>query len=151
MPGLSLSDLETGHFPQLDRLARSGVVGAMSIRTLSPRPNAVEGYATLGAGARVRVDPSGGETIEALVNANRGRHVSSYPGALGAALHRAGKRTAVLGDPETAAALLDRRGAFDARGGGTDVVANADVVIAGVGRAGPSADSALGELVASVP
>lgn len=151
MPGLSLSDVETGRFPELDRVARSGVVGAMSIRTLSQYPSAVEGYATLGAGARVRVDPSGAATIDALVSANRGRHVSSYPGALGAALHRAGKRTGVLGDPETAAALLDRRGAIDDVGGGVDAVADADVVVAGVGRAGPAADRALGELVASVP
>src|SRR3989442_126938 len=64
MPGLSLSDLEAGRLPELDRVARSGVVGAMSVRTLSQYPSAVEGYATLRAGARVRVQPTGAATID---------------------------------------------------------------------------------------
>ena len=120
----------------------------MSVRTLSQYPSAVEGYATLGAGARVRVDPSGATTVDALVNANRGGHVSSYPGALGAALHRAGRRTAVWGDQTAAVALLDRHGSLT-RVVGTPVVPDADVVVADVGRASRDADTVLGDLVAA--
>jgi len=150
MPGLAMTDVGTGRYPELDRLARSGAAGAMSVRTLSGHPRPVEGYATLGAGTRVRVDPSGASSIAALRRANHGRHVSSYPGALGTALHRAGKRTALIGDTEAAAALLDGKGTIDERGGGASL-ATADVLVAGVAGAGGDADRALGDLVAAVP
>ncbi len=60
IPGLSLDDLGTGATPALDRIAATGAVAATSVRTLSARPSTVEAYATLGAGARVKVSPAVG-------------------------------------------------------------------------------------------
>ncbi|HWC11051.1 MAG TPA: hypothetical protein VG455_07505, partial [Acidimicrobiales bacterium] len=54
-------------------------------------------------------------------DANRGRHLPTLPGALGDALHGAGRRTAVVGTADTdrphrpaAVAVADRRGRVDA-------------------------------------
>ncbi|MEA2716680.1 MAG: hypothetical protein QOI99_997, partial [Actinomycetota bacterium] len=54
LPGLSWDDVGRGTMPNLDRLVEEGAVAAMSVRTGSSRPDVAEGYATLGAGARVR-------------------------------------------------------------------------------------------------
>jgi hypothetical protein len=137
IPDLGWSDVGTGAMPALDGLIRDGAVAATSVRTLSSQPTSVEGYATLGAGARVRADQQGGlafdadETFEgasaadalarrvggpvagdvvvvgapAVARLNRGKHLPSEPGALGAALHRAGKRTAVVGNADIGMAL----------------------------------------------
>jgi hypothetical protein len=60
VPGLSLSDLGTGGLPALDEVTRTGATAAASVRTLSSRPSIVEAYATLGAGARVKVSSATG-------------------------------------------------------------------------------------------
>lgn len=54
MPHLDFEDLGSGETPNLDRLAARGAVAAMSVRTQSGRPSTVEGYASLGAGTRVK-------------------------------------------------------------------------------------------------
>ena len=67
---------------------------------------------------------------------NAGRHLSSSPGALGDALHRAGRRTAVIGNADTgsplgerssllrpaAIAVMDSTGAVDAGSVGRDLL-----------------------------
>ncbi|MGH9165612.1 MAG: glycosyltransferase, partial [Acidimicrobiales bacterium] len=60
IPKLGWADIGTGTMPNLDRLMAGGAVASMSVRTLAGRPSTTEGYATLGAGARVRADVQGG-------------------------------------------------------------------------------------------
>ena len=132
--GLTFDDLGAGSVPNVSRLADRGALAALSVRTLSSKPSAAEGWATLGAGSRVRaeapasdaVDAAGGVVVRgeaATRAANRGRHVPTLPGALGDALHSAGRRTAVVGAADTdrphrpaAVAVADRDGRVD---GGT--------------------------------
>lgn len=132
VPHLGFADLEQGLTPNLERLIRRGAVAAMSVRTLSRRPSSTEAYASLGAGTRVRVEPTaqlafsalsaveGGNAAEAVARRsgrpargevvvlggpaaqrfNRGRYLTSEPGALGDALHAAGLKTAVVGNAD---------------------------------------------------
>ncbi len=117
IPGLSWDEIGTGDMPNLDRLVETGAVAAMSVRTRSDHPAVAEGYATLGAGARVQaanraaagvsgmagVDPAAGGNGPIVVDAaadlrrSAGRHLPTGPGDLGQALHVAGRRTAVVG------------------------------------------------------
>jgi hypothetical protein len=55
MPRVQLDDLNADSLPNLFSLLDKSAVGATSVRTLSGRPSSTEGYATVGAGARVRV------------------------------------------------------------------------------------------------
>jgi hypothetical protein len=132
--GLTFDDLRAGSAPRVSRLAGQGAIGALSVRTLSAKPSAAEGWATLGAGSRVRAEAPASDAVDArggvLVRgeattraANRGRHLPTLPGALGDALHGAGRRTAVVGAADAdgphrpaAVALADRHGWVD---GGT--------------------------------
>ena len=144
VPGLRWDEVGTGTMPNLDRLAAGGAVAAMNVRTGSGVPTVSEGYATLGAGSRVQADDAddavmrGGQVVvpaAGRVRAGAGRYLPTLPGDLGAALHAAGRRTAVVGNadlapglsgPEppghptlsrpAAAALMDRDGLVD---GGT--------------------------------
>jgi hypothetical protein len=138
IPKLGWDDIGSGRMPALDGLVRRGAVAATSVRTLSGKPTTTEGYATLGAGARVKADEQGGyafddgESVEggsaagalhrrtgrpvdgevavvgapATIRLNRNKHLPSEPGALGDALHEAGKRTAVVGNADTGYPLL---------------------------------------------
>ena len=54
MTRLSLDDLGKGYTPTFDRLSAQGSLAATSIRTRGIRPSSAEGYATLGAGDRIR-------------------------------------------------------------------------------------------------
>lgn len=65
IPRLSWDDVGTGRLPTLDRLIDEGASAATSVRTLSPRPNVTEGYATLGAGTRVAAEDVGGFAFDA--------------------------------------------------------------------------------------
>jgi Glycosyl transferase family 2 len=65
VPRLSLDDLGSGAVPEIDRLVDIGALGATSVRTLGGRPSTVEGYATLGAGARVRANDAGADAFAA--------------------------------------------------------------------------------------
>jgi len=79
---------------------------------------ALDGESTIeGATAREALARRTGKKIDgevAVVGApasrklNDGRFLTSYPGALGDALHRAGKRTAVIGNADTGYALGER-------------------------------------------
>ncbi|MGI8809002.1 MAG: glycosyltransferase, partial [Acidimicrobiales bacterium] len=117
LPGLRWDDLGTGAMPVLDRLAAGGAVAAMTVRTRSDVPTVSEGYATLGAGSRVRAGPAADEAVErdgqvvvpaaAQIRAGAGRHLATLPGTLGDALHAAGHRTAVVGSADLAPNLSD--------------------------------------------
>ena len=65
IPRLSWDDVGTGRLPTLDRLLGEGASAATSVRTLSPRPNTTEGYASLGAGTRVAAEDVGGFAFDA--------------------------------------------------------------------------------------
>ena len=126
---LSLADLNGGRTPRLDLLFAHGAVGATSIRTQSSSLSSTEAYVSLGAGARLSVDPTlgadrafgeserpviprlgGGRprvtTAEVRVDGLVGRiqaansDGSGRVGALGDALHRAHLRTGVVGNAD---------------------------------------------------
>ncbi len=132
IPRIALTDLRQGDTPVLDKLLDRGALAATSVRTIAGRPTTVEGYASIGAGARIRARgtaadayaaddlvgvrraadiaqsrtglPVTGEVVvpamAETVLANAKRYVPSYAGALGDALHSAGKRTAVVGSSD---------------------------------------------------
>jgi hypothetical protein len=115
LPGLGWEDLGGGVMPNLDRLAARGAVAAMNVRTRSDTPSVGEGYASLGAGSRVRAGPAAdaAQPVDGriVVPAARqlqdaaGRHLATRPGALGDALHADGRRTAVVGNADLPAGL----------------------------------------------
>ena len=90
----------------------------MSVRTGSSHPAVAEGYATLGAGARVRVANTAAADVASegfgpVVGPRRrrpppdaGRHLPTRPGDLGEALHAAGRTTAVVGVADIAEGLV---------------------------------------------
>ncbi|MGI8686798.1 MAG: glycosyltransferase, partial [Acidimicrobiales bacterium] len=65
IPKLGWADVGTGALPTLDRLMQDGAVAATSVRTLAGRPTTAEGYASLGAGSRVRADQLAGYAFDA--------------------------------------------------------------------------------------
>ncbi len=65
VPRLALDDLGAGNTPAIDRLVAAGAVAATSVRTLSGRPSTVEGYASLGAGGRVRAGDAAADAFGA--------------------------------------------------------------------------------------
>ncbi|HTJ74952.1 MAG TPA: glycosyltransferase [Acidimicrobiales bacterium] len=115
VPGLAWDDLGSGTLPNLDALVAGGAVGAMNVRTSSARPSVGEGYATLGAGSRVKVGNAADDAVAvegwvvvpgaASVRAGAGRHLATRPGSLGDALHAAGRRTGVVGNADLAPGL----------------------------------------------
>lgn len=115
LPGLGWGDVGTGAMPNLDRLVTEGAAGAMNVRTVSPRPSVGEGYATLGAGSRVRAgnlandaQVEGGRVTvpgATALRAGAGAHLATRPGALGDAIHAAHLRTAVVGNADLAPGL----------------------------------------------
>jgi hypothetical protein len=123
MPGLRWDEVGTGRLPNLDGLVRTGAVAAMTVRTLSHTPSPAEAYATLGAGTRVKGGSAAGQAHDigqgiggdigegvvvpaaARARAQAGANLSSLPGALGDALHAAGKRTGVVGNADTPSGL----------------------------------------------
>ncbi|MGH9190495.1 MAG: hypothetical protein ACRD0Q_10760, partial [Acidimicrobiales bacterium] len=116
VPGLGWDDLGRGRMPNLDRMVDDGALGAMTVRTRSGHPSVTEGYATLGAGSRVAASDGNGQAegdapvrvpAVAALRSNAGRNLPTAPGALGQALHAAGKRTAVVGNADLALGLSD--------------------------------------------
>ena len=136
--------------PNINAIIADGAVAATTVRTLANHPSTVEGYATLGAGTRVRADERAADAVDttgpgepgqvvvkgaaATVRRNAGRHLSSLPGALGQALHSAGLRTAVVGNADTSpsapgsarrpapVALMDASGVVDTGRVGTELL-----------------------------
>lgn len=116
IPGLAWDDIGRGELANLDRLAGQGALGALSVRALSTQPTVTEGYAALGAGSRVRAGPEAGDAFDErggvrvagakALRDGAGAHTPTLPGALGEALHAAGRRTAVVGNADTAPGLF---------------------------------------------
>ena len=139
---LSLDDLGRPDLPALRAVAHDGAVGALSVRTTDrrsldrrtgpERPSVIDAFASIGASGRVRVSPQlaqhPADGVEAAMRDARALarrdKASALPGALGDALHRAGRRTALVAGAQgvngearsafpAAAALADRRGRID--------------------------------------
>ena len=131
VPNLGLGDLNAAEMPNLDRLARQGASGMMTVHTGGGSRSAAA-YATLGSGYPVRSSdvfgqaanrnepvegdpaievlgrrighrPPGKVVVPSMPAARRaaGGHVDAKPGALGTALHDAGLRTAVVANSDT--------------------------------------------------
>ncbi|HVM01739.1 MAG TPA: glycosyltransferase, partial [Acidimicrobiales bacterium] len=99
IPKLGWDDVGTGAMPHLDRLLEDGAVAATAVRTLGGRPSTAEGYATLGAGAKVRADEQAGYAFEAEAPLEGGTAAE----ALGRRTGRPpGGEVAVVGAPATA-------------------------------------------------
>jgi len=120
IPGLGWDDVGQATMPVLDAMVGQGAVGAMNVRTRSPRPAVTEGYATLGAGSRVSASDRHGVATErdgrvvvgpaAALRDRAGRWLPTAPGELGDALHAAGLRTAVVGNADLPEGLTNGLG-----------------------------------------
>ena len=99
IPKLGWNDVGTGAMPNLDRLLRDGAVAATTVRTLAGRPTTAEGYATLGAGARVRADARAGFAFEAEAELEGGTAAEALTRRTG---RPARGGVAVVGAPATA-------------------------------------------------
>lgn len=96
IPGLQWNQVSATATPTLWRLARTGSVGALSIRSAAQRTCPRDGWLTIGAGNRVRTQgdcstvtsvveqPPGGRigTYNAVVRANKGLDFGAVPGIL---------------------------------------------------------------------
>lgn len=96
VPKLGWDDVGTGTMPNLDRLMAEGAVAATTVRTLGVRPSTAEGYATLGAGARVRADDFAGYAFEAAAPLEGGTAAEALARRTG---RRPGEGVAVVGAP----------------------------------------------------
>lgn len=143
MPGVTWQDVATGLTPTLRRLAQQGAVAALSVRVVDTPTDLASAFATIGAGNRARGEGPGDHTFQpnagplpgggllvaqwaAVVADNAKLHFGALPGALGQALHRAGLKTAVVGNEDevvagvrtpqrfAALALADAAGQVDA-------------------------------------
>ncbi|HEX2849294.1 MAG TPA: glycosyltransferase [Acidimicrobiales bacterium] len=66
IPRLGWDDIGTGRLPNLDAAVRAGAVAVTSVRTASGTPTTTEGYASLGAGVRVKAErPSAARALPA--------------------------------------------------------------------------------------
>ncbi|MDK2930051.1 MAG: hypothetical protein PWR07_182 [Bacillota bacterium] len=164
---LSLKDIDLTLTPNMWKLASTGAVGLMNVRTAKTLQDE-HTYVTLGAGTRAQGPPEAGhafnsdEIVEGAPAATtfarntgaaapppgsvvhpyiariaRTNSDSSYrivPGALGEALRRAGKKTAVFGNSDTpghlgrhaAAVAMDSRGVVDLGDVGRDTAIRRD-------------------------
>ena len=122
LPGTTWAALSRGATPNLDAMLVRAAVGSTSVRGIERETRPGDGYATIGAGtaaAGVRrvegladnvdgtvVSPAGPELARDAEQRHRGAEI----GALGQALQQAGVARGVVGNPETALALMDPRG-----------------------------------------
>lgn len=65
VPRLSLDDIAVETMPNLHRISKDGVIGAMRVKTAALRPDAAEAYASLGAGAILSTGSSGSTALDA--------------------------------------------------------------------------------------
>ena len=127
VPGLRWSDVTQEVTPTLWGLAGSSSLGAMSVRAEPSNTRRGDGWLTLGSGDRARAFPSGTDpavaaeqlpdpadppAVRALVELNRRSSFGAHVGALGAAVHAAGLRTAASGAGAGLAAM-DAGGSVD--------------------------------------
>src|SRR5207253_11270283 len=98
IPHLSWGDFRAGPLPNLRRLAFTGAVAAMSVRTASAHPDVAEGYATLGAAARVEAPSASGDAYDAGQPFENGTAAQALARRTGRGV---GGRVVVVGGPET--------------------------------------------------
>ena len=95
-PKLGWADVEDPRLPALGRLATSGAIAATSVRTASAEPSTAEGYASLGAGTRVKAgdqaaaaadagDPLEGGTAAQALSRRTGRPAGANVVVVGSA------------------------------------------------------------------
>jgi len=122
LPGTTWAALSRAVTPKLDALLAEAAVGSTSVRGIERETRPGDGYATIGAGtaaAGIRgveglADNVNGSIVSRAVpeldrDAKR-RHRGAEIGALGEALQQAGVARGVIGNPETALALMDHSG-----------------------------------------
>jgi hypothetical protein len=122
LPGTTWAALSRAVTPNLDALLAQAAVGSTSVRGIERETRPGDGYVTIGAGtaaAGVRgveglADNVNGSVVSRagpeLARDARRRHRGAEIGALGEALHRAGVARGVIGNAETALALMDHSG-----------------------------------------
>ena len=122
LPGTTWAALSRGVTPNLDAMLARAAVGSTSVRGIERETRPGDGYATIGAGTAA----AGGRRVEGLSENVDGsvvsragpelardaerRHRGAEIGALGQALKQAGVARGVVGNPETALALMDPSG-----------------------------------------
>lgn len=135
VPDLQWSDLDPANTPAMWALAGRASLGDLSVRTAVRSARCLDAWLTLGSGNRARgahgpaKDDGVGASCDAAVprpvdraavrtlqQAQAGTHFGVRVGALGAALHRAGLRTAAFGGPGAQLAAMDRSGRVDVTG-----------------------------------
>lgn len=109
IPHLGLDDVAEHRLPNLDRLlAEGGAIAATSVRTQSGRPTTTEGYATLGAGTRVRAGDHGGYAFDADARLEGGTAAQALERRTGVPVSAADAKVAVVGGAATIAANRGR-------------------------------------------
>lgn len=135
VPDLQWSDLDPANTPAMWALAGRAGLGDLSVRTAVRSARCLDAWLTLGSGNRARgahgpamddgvgascdaavPQPPGRAAVRTLQQAQAGTHFGVRVGALGAALHRAGLRTAAFGGPGAQLAAMDRSGQVDVTG-----------------------------------
>jgi hypothetical protein len=121
IPGLQWRDLDASDTPNLDALLPARAL--LSVRTVHSRTTALDGYLTLGAGNRLAVERNDQATlgagdgcidiVAAAKTAAGDQLTGAEPGALGDALHEAGRTTAVFGGGAAIAGLMRSSGCVD--------------------------------------
>jgi hypothetical protein len=163
LPGVSWADLR-GAGPNLQRVLAAGSLASLSVRGVGSTTSRADGYLMIGAGNRAALPESaGGSSLAAMMAAARHQADADYydaePGALGDALARAGRATAVIGDDETALAVADGSGRLGTQRAWpvpaadvAAVVGAASVVVAEVpsGSGLGAADADIGNLLGTV-
>jgi hypothetical protein len=167
IPDLRWEDLDPVHTPTLWELAARSSIGAMTDQSGEGDTRQATGWLVLGTGTRAvagvpasTVPDAGDPTqLEALRKANSNAHYRAQVGALGDAVHKAGRTIAAVG-PGAVLAGMTARGTVDAAETALDApLPQADVVVLDLpqlydtgrqaGVASPSALTAVDRAVAS--
>jgi hypothetical protein len=147
MAPFGFADLDRGVTPSLERLADEGALAAMSVRTVSRRPSPVEGYLSIGAGARMTGPVSAGVIEEAATPVGPGTAAELVELLTGVAPTG---ELAVVGGPSAVARNLGPEAA-SAPGALGDALAEAGLVGSAVGNSDQPRTFATPEEVLSRP
>ena len=141
VPGLQWGDLDASATPHLDALLRAR--GLLSVRTAAATTSVVDGYLTMDAGNRLSIDRAAAAVVvrdgcaDVMTEASAAASdqlAGAEPGALGDALHAAGRTTAVIGPDAAVLGLMDGQGCVDAVRPAADPAAiSADVTLLELG------------------
>lgn len=138
VPDLRWQDVTAASTPALWQLAARSSIGAMTDQSGEGDARRATGWLTLGTGSRAVTfvpplalpDPADPVQLSRLRQLNRSAHYNSQVGALGDALHRAGRTVAVVDGPGAVLGGMNGAGTVNARvssvtaalRGGADVV-----------------------------